>query len=87
MRKIITICTTNIIDYYDYLKFAQLMLKLLYFVFSVLAFIVHFYRLIIRSQLIASLELYVGADNFKSPKYECKFPHFAVIIRNMSAIS
>ena len=26
-----------------------------------------------------------GADSFKSPKYDCKFQHFAVIIRNMTA--
>ena len=35
----------------------QLMLNFLYFVFTVLAFIVYFYGLIIRSLLIASLEL------------------------------
>ena len=26
-----------------------------------------------------------GADSFKSPKYDCKFQHFAVKIRNMTA--
>ena len=45
------------IDSYDYFTVAQLMLTLLYFVVTVLAFIAHFCGLIIRCLLIASLEL------------------------------
>ena len=39
-----------------YFIVVQLMLNLLYFVVTVLTFIVRFYGLVIRSQLIASLE-------------------------------
>ena len=27
-----------------------------------------------------------GADSFKSPKCDCKFQHFAFIIRNVTAL-
>ena len=44
-------------NYYDCFTVVQLMLNLLYFVVTVLVFIAHFCGLIIRSLLIASLEL------------------------------
>ena len=49
--------TLNLIDYYGNFTGVQLMLNLLYFVVTVLTFIAHFCGLIIRSLLIASLEL------------------------------
>ena len=44
--------------YHGYFTVVQLMLLLLYFVVTVLAFIAHFYGLIMRSLLTESLELF-----------------------------
>ena len=51
------ISTLNLKDYYGCFTVVELMLNLLYFVVTVLTFIAHFRGLIIRSLLIASLEL------------------------------
>ena len=57
MLRQMRILIPNLIDYYDCFTVVQLMLNLLCFVVTVLVFIAHFCGLIIRSLLIASLEL------------------------------
>ena len=37
------------------------------------------------SHVFLTLLKLCGADSFKSPKCDCKFQHFAVIIRNVTA--